>query len=340
MRITQVRALNLADQVVLVRIQTDAGIEGIGEASPMFPAIICSVVNNVLSPILEEQNPLEIERLCDAMLYSRRRQFCNYKLGPQGALTSAIAGAECALWDIMGKALGQPIYALLGGQYRPRVAVYASMALVQEKTPEAWAVRAQEFVEQGFGAVKLGIGREWGYDAGQDDPVAIVRSVREAVGDTVEILVDAHNGYYPHTAVTLAQAFEAYRVFHFEEPVAAFDWEGLAWVRNHTTTPIAAGEQIYTLPEFRRFLATGAVDILQFDLTKSGGFWTGKKIAALAEAWDVPVILHNYHSPVATAAMVHFALTTPACRYTQEVRAMPHPLASVPKAQVNFTARV
>jgi len=83
--------------------------------------------------------------------------------------------------------------------------------------------------------------------------------------------VDAHNGYYPHTAAALAQAFEAYRVFHFEEPVAAYDWEGLAWVRDHTTTPIAAGEQIYTLPEIRRFLATGAVDILQFDLTKAGG---------------------------------------------------------------------
>jgi L-alanine-DL-glutamate epimerase-like enolase superfamily enzyme len=329
MRITKVTALNLANQVVLVRVQTNAEIEGIGEASPMYPQIICAVINHVLAPLLEGQSPFEIEGLYDRMLYSRPGRFCNYKLGPQGALTSAISGVEMALWDIVGKELGQPVYALLGGLYRQRVPVYASMALVHEKTADAWAARARRFVEQGFGGVKLGIGREWGFDSGADDPVATVRAVREAVGDDVDILVDAHNAYYPHTAAAMAREFEPYQVFHFEEPVAEYDWEGLAWVRDHTTTPIAAGEQIYTLPEFRRFLAARAVDILQFDVTKAGGLWAGKKIAALAEAWDVPLTLHNYHSAVATAAMLHFAATTPACRYRQELRADPHPLADI-----------
>jgi galactonate dehydratase len=329
MRITEVIALNLADQVVLVRVHTDAGIEGIGEASPMYPQIICAVVREVLAPLLEGENPFEIERLYDRMLYSRPGRTCNYKLGPQGALSSAISGVEIALWDIVGKALRQPVYALLGGRYRERVPVYASMALVHEKTPDAWAARARRFVEQGFGGVKIGIGREWGFDSSEEDPVAPVRAVREAVGDDVDIIVDAHNAYYPHTAVTIAREFEAYRVFHLEEPIAEYDWEGMAWLRAQTTTPIAAGEQIYTLPEFRRFLAAGAVDILQFDVIKAGGLWTGKKIAALAEAWDVPLTLHNYHSPVATAALLHFAATTPACRYRQEVRADPHPLADI-----------
>ena len=329
MRITQVTALNLADQVVLVRVYTDTGIEGIGEASPMYPRVICAVINDVLAPLLEGENPFEIERLYDRLLYSRPGRFCNYKLGPQGALTSAISGVEIALWDIMGKALGQPVYALLGGLYRERVPVFASMALEHEKTPDAWAARARHFVEQGFGGVKLGLGREWGFDSSEDDPVATVRAVREAVGGNVDILVDVHNAYYPHTAAAIARAFEPYRVFHFEEPVAEYDWEGMAWVRDHTTTPIAAGEQIYTLPEFRRFLAAGAVDILQFDVTKAGGLWAGKKVAALAEAWNVPLTLHNYHSPVATAAMLHFAATTPSCRYRQELRADPHPLADI-----------
>jgi galactonate dehydratase len=329
MRITEVAALNLANQVVLVRIRTDAGIEGIGEASPMYPHIICAVIHDVLTPLLEGQDPFDIERLYDRMLYARPGRFCNYKLGPQGALTSAIAGVEIALWDIIGKALEQPIYALLGGLYRECVAVYASMALVHEKTPDAWAARARRFVEQGYSAVKIGIGREWGFDNDEDDPVITVRAVREAVGDGVDILVDAHNAYYPHTAVTIARQFEAYRVCHFEEPIPAYNWEGLALVRAQTTTPVAAGEQVYTLPEFRRFLSAGAVDILQFDLTKAGGLWIGKKVAALAEAWDVPVVLHNYHSPVATTALLHFAASTPACRYRQEVRADPHPLADI-----------
>ena len=94
MRITEVAALNLADQVVLVRIRTDAGIEGIGEASPMYPHIICAVIHDVLTPLLEDQDPFDVERLCDRMLYARPGRFCNYKLGPQGALTSAIAGVE------------------------------------------------------------------------------------------------------------------------------------------------------------------------------------------------------------------------------------------------------
>ena len=329
MEITRVAALNLAHQIVLIRISTDVGIEGLGEASPMYPQIICAVVNEVLAPLLEGENPFEVERLCDRMLYSRPGRYCNYKLGPQGALTAAISGVEIALSDVVGKALGQPVYALLGGLYRERVQVFASMALAHERTPDTWAARARHFVEQGFGGVKVAVGQEWGFDGGEDDPVAAVRAVREAVGDGVDILVDAHNAYYPHTAAAIAQGFEPYRVFHFEEPVAAYDWEGLAWVREHTTTPIAAGEQVYTLPEFRRFLAAGAVDVLQFDVTKAGGLWTGKKIAALAEAWGVPLTLHNYHSPVATAAMLHFAAATPACRYRQEVRADPHPLADI-----------
>lgn len=133
MRITQVTALNLADQVVLVRVYTDTGIEGIGEASPMYPRVVCAVINDVLAPLLEGENPFEIERLYDRLLYSRPGRFCNYKLGPQGALTSAISGVEIALWDIMGKALGQPVYALLGGLYRERVPVFASMALEHDK---------------------------------------------------------------------------------------------------------------------------------------------------------------------------------------------------------------
>jgi L-alanine-DL-glutamate epimerase-like enolase superfamily enzyme len=329
MEITKVSAVNLGDQVALVRIQTNAGIEGVGEASPMYPSIICTVVHQVLAPLLEGHDPFQIERLYERMLYARPGRFCNYKLGPQGVLTSAIGGVEIALWDLVGKALGQPVYALLGGLYREQVPVYASMALVHEKTPEAWAIRARRFVEQGYGGVKVGIGREWGFDGSLDDPVATVRAVREAVGDEVDVIVDAHNAYFPHTAARLAREFEVHRVFHFEEPIAAFDWEGMAWIRGQTTTPLAAGEQIYTLPDFKRFLATGAVDILQSDLTKAGGLWAGKKIAALAEAWDVPLTLHNYHSPVATAALLHFAASTPACRYRQEVRADLHPLADI-----------
>lgn len=145
--------MNLAGQIVLVRIQTDSGIEGIGEASPMYPRIICTIVNEIIAPILAEQNPFEMERLYDQLLNSRPGQFCNYKLGPGGALTSAIRGVEVALWDTMEKALGQPVYALLGGLYRQYVPVFASLAFTQVNTLDAWASRALHFVDQGYGGV-------------------------------------------------------------------------------------------------------------------------------------------------------------------------------------------
>ena len=329
MKITQIRALNLADQVVLVRISTDEGIEGVGEASPMYPQIICTIIEEVLAPVLIGENPFGIEYLVERMLYSRPGKYCNYKLGPQGALTSAIGGVEIALWDLMGKGLGKPVYDLLGGLYRKQIPVFASTSLVYEKSPQDWAKRARFYIDQGFGGVKIHVGQEWGFDRGEEDAVAIVKAVREAVGDKIDVIVDAHNAYYPHTAAVIGRGFEPYRVFHFEEPVAAYDWAGMERLREQTIIPIAAGEQIYTLPDFSRFLQAGAVDILQFDLTKVGGLWTGKKIAALAEGWDVPLTLHNYHSPVATTAMLHFVASTPICRYRQEVRAEPHPLADI-----------
>lgn len=242
MNIINVASMNLVDQIVFVRIQTDAGIEGIGEVSPIYPRIICAIVNEIIAPILADQNPFEIERLYDRLLYSRPGQFCNYKLGPGGALTSAICGVEIALWDIMGKALGQPVYALLGGLYRRHVPVFASMALTQVKTPDAWASRARNFVDQGYGGVKVVVGSEWGFESGADDPVKTIESVRNSIGDDVDLIADAHNAYYPHTASRIAREFEAFGVFHFEEPIAAHDWDGMARIRGQTLTPIAAGE--------------------------------------------------------------------------------------------------
>ncbi len=156
-----------------------------------------------------------------------------------------------------------------------------------------------------------------------------IESMGNSIGDDVDLLVDAHNAYNPHTESRIALVFEAFGVFHFEEPIAAHDWDGMAWIRGQTMTPIAAGEQIYTLTEFRRFLILGAVDILQLDITKVGGVLAAKKIDALAESRAVPLTLHNYHSPVATAAMLHFAASTPDCRYRQEVCAEPHPLENI-----------
>jgi len=240
-----------------------------------------------------------------------------------------VSGVEIALWDILGKSLGVPVYRLLGGLYRAKTPVFASLGLSGEKSPQGWAQAAGEFVDQGYGGVKVSVGQEWGFDRGGDEALATVSATREAVGAGIDLLVDAHSAFYPHTAARIARQFEEYNVCHFEEPIAAYDWENLAWIRQQTTTPIAAGEQIYLLAEFQRFLQLKAVDILQFDLIKVGGFTIARKIAALAEACDLPLTLHNYHSPVATTVALHFIASTPVCRYRQEVRAYPHPLARI-----------
>lgn len=319
MKVTAVESLVLLHKYHLVRVHTDEGITGLGEVSPMAPTVTDALVRDTLAPIVVGQDPLDTERLWHDM-YHR-----SHKAGPMGALLEAMAGVDIALWDIAGKAADKPLYALLGGKFRARPQVYAS-SMRRDMTPEEEADRAVEYKEKGYPAYKMHSATRWMYDDGFDQTVQTVRAVRKAVGDDFGIMVDVNNAYLPATALKVARELEEYGVWHFEEPLAAHDRDGYAALAAAADIPIAAGEQEYTRWQFRDLIVYNQVDILQPDVVKCGGISEFKKIAAVCQAFNKPITVHNTQPTIGTVAHLHLWASTPNCIYPQEYNIEPHPL--------------
>jgi L-alanine-DL-glutamate epimerase-like enolase superfamily enzyme len=337
MVIKEVQAMNLANKCVLVRVETDNGLVGFGECSPQHASVICAVVNVIREVVLGE-SPFNIELLVRKMLYSRVNGYCFYKIGPGGALTAAISGIEIALWDILGKYYGQPIYNLLGGKCFPsgRLPVYASFH-VQLRADNAAnqdliVQKALQCVEDGYRAIKLRIGAEWGSKFPEkpvDASVGIVERVRREVGEEISIYVDANCSYNVHTAIQIGRELEKLHVTHFEEPVAAYDLEGTKAVADALDLPIACGENAYMQHDFAQLIFGHVMDVLQVDVVKACGIFASKKVCAMADAMDIPVITHNFQGPMGTAASMHLAISTPNCNLPQEYRFDKHPMEAI-----------
>ncbi|MBI3970170.1 MAG: mandelate racemase/muconate lactonizing enzyme family protein [Chloroflexi bacterium] len=295
----------------LVRVWGEDGLVGIGEASPMNGHVTKTTVEQQLRPLLIGMNALDLEACWEKMYVS------TYKM--RGQSTSiAISGIDIALHDLAGKAMGVPVYRLLGGLYRDRVRVYASY-MSRDLSPEEYAARAAEAMLGGFSGVKIKIGARYGFDSGDADAdVTLVRAVREAIGPKAELLVDANSGYSVHTAIRVGRELERYRVHHFEEPIPFTDVDGMAQIAAALDIPVAVGEQHHTRYDFKELLVRGAADIVQPDVTKCGGISEGKKIAALADAFGRYVTTHTTSVGIGLAAHLHFWASTPACRYAQE----------------------
>jgi len=277
---------------VVVRVRTDAGLTGVGEAFAYgAPLAVCNVIEESLAPLLVGQDPLRIEHLGDlmhrgTMIYGRR-----------GLAMFAISGVDIALWDLLGKALDAPVHALLGGAMRPRLPVYAS--LMRYDSPQAVAGACKGFAAQGFSMLKL-----------HQTDEASVRTAREAVGPDVELMLDVNCPWTPAQAIAMARALEPYRLFWFEEPVwPPEDYTGLAEVARATDTPIALGENESTLYGFREIVERRAGDILQPSITKVGGITEFRKIAALAQAANLPIAPHSFYFGPGLAATLHVAAT-------------------------------
>jgi L-alanine-DL-glutamate epimerase-like enolase superfamily enzyme len=302
--------------MALVRVHTDEGLVGIGECSPMNAPTLLVLVEKALSPLVIGEDPFDIERLWQKMLLGA------YKLGPMGAQIEAMAGIDIALWDIKGKALQVPVYQLLGGAVRREIRVYASFGRVP--SPKDDARQADEHVKMGYDALKIHSATKWMFDIGYDATLESVKEIRAAVGDEVDLMVDVNNAYTVHHALQVGRKLEDYGVFHFEEPIAAYDYDGYAQLSAALDVPIAAGEQEYTRWQHRDLLSRGKIDILQPDVVKTG-ITELKKIVDLASAFNKPVTLHNVQPTVGTAATVHVAASTPGCLYAQEYGVAPHP---------------
>ncbi len=293
--------------LVFVRVHTDEGIHGIGEAYSVGPDEATALAVHHFEEWLIGEDPTRIEHLW-AMMYQGIRF-------PGGSvINSAISGIEQALWDISGKKLGVPVYQLLGGRVRDRIRVYQSPS---GRTPEELADNAVALIEKyGYTAVKIGP-QPPGSDAmpaaaALRGAVARMEAVRRSVGDDVDIAVDPHAKILePARASELAEALKPYRPLFLEEPLRPENVDALARVAAQSTVPIATGEMLYTKFQFRELLVKGAADVLQPDVCCAGGILELKKIAGMAEAFYVTMAPHNPMGPVATAVNVHLAAAIP-----------------------------
>jgi L-rhamnonate dehydratase len=280
---------------VLVRVSTDEGLYGIGSVG-VGNGAAGYVLQEHLRPILLGRSPFDVESLWESMY----RGTLNY--GRKGLVIEAISAVDIALWDIIGKAAGQPVYKLLGGKTRDRIPVYASRLYAREDL-ELVAAEAAGFVKKGFRAVKqrFGYGPKEGL-TGMRKNLELIRTVREAIGPDIELMADAYMGWDVLYAIRMIRMIEdaGLNLKWVEEPLIADDIDGYVKIRNSVATPISGGEHEFTRYGFRELIRRDAVDILQPDVNRVGGITEAIKIWGMAAGFGLPVIphagqMHNYH---------------------------------------------
>jgi L-alanine-DL-glutamate epimerase-like enolase superfamily enzyme len=282
---------------LVVEVFTDDGLVGIGNAA-LAPQVTKQAIDLYLKPLLIGRDPWDIEFLWQNM-YRKTIAF-----GRKGIGMVAISAIDIALWDMLGKSAKQPVYRLVGGRTKPRIPVYASR-LYSVELSELEA-EAKRYKKEGYKAMKLRFG--WGPvdgAAGMQHNLALVRTVREAVGDGVDVMADAYMGWTLDYAKRMLPLLEPFHLRWLEEPVIPDDLHGYAELKSSGRVPIAGGEHEFTLYGFRDLLEARALDYIQFDTNRVGGITQARKISALAEAYSVPVIphagqMHNYHVVMAS----------------------------------------
>ena len=282
---------------LIVEIFTDDGHVGIGNAA-LSPQIAKHVIDLHLKPLLIGKDPWDVERLWQHM-YRATMAF-----GRKGIGMVAISAVDLALWDLIGKSAKQPVFRMLGGRTKERIPVYASR--LYSVGLQELAAEASRYKSEGYGAMKLRFG--WGpVDGarGMQRNLELVRTVREAVGDDIDVMADAYMGWTLDYAKRMIGLLEPFHLRWLEEPLIPDDIHGYAELRPYGRIPIAAGEHEFTLYGFRELLAASALDYIQFDTNRVGGLTQARKIAALAEAHSVPVVphagqMHNYHLVMAS----------------------------------------
>lgn len=298
-----------------VKLYTDSGLTGVGEASLERNDEVVVKALETFRDFLVGQDPFQIEYIWNA-LYKQ-----TFKYG-QLIILTALSGIEQALWDIKGKALGVPVYELLGGKLRDKVRAYANAwafqkvvtSMTAEDTPDSIAQNALKMVDKGFTAMKWDPFREGGQviqRSEEEFALACVKAVREAVGPSVDILIECHGRFNMHSAIRMAHKLEPYDPFFYEEPIPPDNLDALAALQRSINLPIATGERLYTRWEFRPLFEKNAAQIIQPDICNVGGIWELRKIAAMAEAYYVSVQPHNSNGPVQTIASLHLDASIP-----------------------------
>lgn len=303
---------------IFVQVDTDAGVTGWGEVTtypgPVANRAVAAYINEI-GEWLRGEDPSQIEAI-----WQRTFRAMTY-VGTRGATTAAISAVDIALWDIRGKVLGQPIYNLLGGPVRDRIALYCHP--YGNQSPETIVPAAKEIQAAGFKAFKmdpmlphLHVGNA-GYLDGELDAEVEAKALdtlaaaREAVGPGFEILIDAHGLYNVPAAVRLANKMAEYNIHWFEEPVPPESWKALKQVKEQVATPICTGERLHTRWEFVPIFEGGLADFVMPDVTWTGGISELKKIATMAESYYIPISPHDASGPVNVLAGAQVMMTVP-----------------------------
>ena len=305
---------------VLVRVDTDEGVMGLGEA--YWGVGVAELVHRA-KPVLIGENPFNIGKLYEVMV-----RVLSGEGSTGGATVTAISGIEIALWDLVGRALKTPISNLFGGRFRDKVRIYADCHSGADDTPESYAERAREVAGAGFTAIKFDLDNKNPFTLDiSDDPhvsrhwfepfnrtigseerdwmISVVAAVRDAVGPNVMVAMDCHWKYSVNDAIKLAQALERFDLMWLEDPVPPENIEAQRLVTHSTRTPICTGENLYRKHGFRELIEKQAARIIAPDIPKMGGLMEAKKVADWADAYYIPIAPHNVASPVGTVAGAH-----------------------------------
>jgi D-galactarolactone cycloisomerase len=293
------RARYTTRTTMVVEIETDVGLVGWGECYG--PAMINAAVVESLSTLLIGQDPMRGEWIWRE-IYSRYRDH-----GQKGSIIQGLSGIDIALWDLKGKFLGQPIHRLMGGPLRSEVHAYATgLYRRDEGRPDLYlAEEAAGYASEGFNAVKLKVG------FGVAEDARVTKAIRDAIGPTVGLLIDANHAYDAVSAIQLGRKIEELDIGWFEEPVPPEDVAGHRQVREALTIPIASGECEFTRFGFRDLITTRAVDIVQPDTCSAGGLSECKKIADFAETYNLRYAPHVWGSGIALAAALQLLAVIP-----------------------------
>lgn len=288
---------------VFVRLDTDEGIVGVGEATGGLTTRPNEAAVHELRPLIIGQDPRDIGALWDRM----------YK-GLFLKQNAAMAGIEMACWDILGKSLNVPVCRLLGGKMRPRLRAYANGWYTGPREPTFFAERAAQVVARGYTALKFDpFGAAYRF-LDRDElrfSMAIVGAVREAVGPSVDLLIEGHDRFSVSTAIEVGRALVEYEPFWFETPVMSTEVEAMAAVARACPVRVVGGERFASKADFARLLETRVIDVIQPEILNCGGVTGLAKIAALAEGYEAFVAPHNAQSPFTTVVNTHVGATLP-----------------------------
>ena len=292
---------------VFVKVYTDEGICGVGEGTLEYKEkALCGAIEHIKN-YLTGKDPRTIEKH-----YHDIYRDAYWRGG--AVLMSALSAVECALWDILGKSLGVPVYQLLGGRVNEDCRIYVNGWFSGAKTPDEFAEKAKAAVKRGVTAMKWDpFGKSYMQISNKDLDIALecVAKVREAVGNSVDLLIEGHGRFDVPTGIKIAKELECFKPMWFEEPVPPDNLDALKAVRDKSPVAISAGERLYTRFDYNKLFALRAADYIQPDVSHAGGIAELKKIAAAAEANYIPFAPHNPSGPIANAATLQLAACCP-----------------------------